>query len=101
MTERDDGRPGFEALPPAVRAQLRSARGPLVAEVLLGTERGDVPPAPTTILVGSRSAPPMQRAAARLLGQLEAGTAHTLEGLDHLGPLVAPQTVARAIVSAP
>jgi hypothetical protein len=49
------------------------------------------------VLVGGESGPGARRAAERLAAASRRTEVRVLEGLDHLGPLVSPATVAAAL----
>lgn len=80
----------------AARAEARSA---LADAALLGLdpERLRRLSAPVALVLGERSQPSYRAIAAGLAAILERAEVTTLPGLDHSGPLRAPELVARAI----
>lgn len=102
VTARSEGPCGFERLPPAAQSELVAEEGPLLRELLAGTGEElagalHALAARVVVLVGAQSGPAARRAAERLAGAVARAEVRVLPGLDHLGPLTCPQTVAAAL----
>ena len=93
VSQRRQGPSGFELAPASLQSRLCAVRGPLLEPHATGLE---VRPRAAAIHVamGGESAPPMERAIARLRAEVPLATFTVLAGCDHLAPLLAPETIA-------